>query len=487
MPQMDGIQLCRRVLESNPSVSIIFISGYSDKEYLLSAIQLSAVDYVEKPVSVPRLEAVIEKAVHKRLQAHSIQKNQETALEIVQKNRQIYIDQLVTDLIHGQVPSSVHVSDRESFPPGNTLQEQVPLNDTDFYRIYLWRARTNTMGFKNAMQAIGKLLANSGILPPFFISQKDERSYLFLIRFSSHLACDSQKIDRLLLYGLRRDHMEQSISCSYGGLLQDVRNIRESYNQAVLAMQTIFFSGYGTILPYQENGRNCERLKHPEHTAAEPVSPAAPLTALTEGIRKQDRACCETCLNEFYHACQGRTDILPDMIKNEYFKLISVFVENSPQLTIMHSPDPEMKYLWKHITSLETLEECHRYALGEIEQFFDNLDGIISDKKIILEVMRFIQAHYSDHELYIDQIAKHVHMSPNYLSTLFKKETGKTIGSYLTEIRLEQSCKLLPQTERKLSDIALEVGYTDTNYYSKLFKKYYHMTPSEYRNHSVKK
>lgn len=107
----------------------------------------------------------------------------------------------------------------------------------------------------------------------------------------------------------------------------------------------------------------------------------------------------------------------------------------------------------------------------------------MSDKKIILDVMQYIQNYYSNHNLYIDQIAKWVHMSPNYLSTLFKKETGKTIGNYITEIRLKQSCQLL-ESDKKLCDIASSVGYTDVNYYSKLFKKYYHVTPSEYRKHS---
>ena len=57
IPQMDGITLCREILQKNPSVSIIFISGYSDKEYLMNAIQMSAVDYIEKPVSIPKLES----------------------------------------------------------------------------------------------------------------------------------------------------------------------------------------------------------------------------------------------------------------------------------------------------------------------------------------------------------------------------------------------------------------------------------------------
>ena len=107
---------------------------------------------------------------------------------------------------------------------------------------------------------------------------------------------------------------------------------------------------------------------------------------------------------------------------------------------------------------------------------------MVSDKKIIQDVMRLIHENYSDHELYIHKIAGQVYMTPNYLSMLFKRETGKTIGTYITEVRLKHSSWLLSKTNMKLCDIANAVGYTDTNYYSTLFKKHYHISPSEYRN-----
>ncbi len=103
IPQMDGIELCRRILQRNPSVSIIFISGYSDKEYLMNAIQLSAVDYIEKPVSVPKLEDAIARAVDRQLHARTLRQQQKSAVEILQKNRQMFLDQLMQKLIRSQI------------------------------------------------------------------------------------------------------------------------------------------------------------------------------------------------------------------------------------------------------------------------------------------------------------------------------------------------------------------------------------------------
>lgn len=275
------------------------------------------------------------------------------------------------------------------------------------------------------------------------------------------------------MQGIRQVHGEHSISCSYGDLLQGAENIRTSYNQSVIAMQQNFYSGYGALLSCQDSPSVPDTQKAP--------SPTAPLSALTEGIRSHNRSACEECLKEFYQSCKARTDILSDIIKNEYFKLLSVFTAENPPVSAPQGPDTAIRFLWKQLNGLETLEECHNFCLSEIAQYFDRLESMASDKKIILEVMQYVQKHYHNHDLYIDVIAKQVHMSPNYLSSLFKKETGKTIGNYITEVRLEQSCRLL-SSDKKLLDIALAVGYTDMNYYSKLFKKYYHVTPSEYRN-----
>lgn len=63
MPGMDGIELCKRLRDMLPRCRIIFLSGYSDKEYLIAAIEISAVSYVEKPVDIAELTRVLERAV----------------------------------------------------------------------------------------------------------------------------------------------------------------------------------------------------------------------------------------------------------------------------------------------------------------------------------------------------------------------------------------------------------------------------------------
>jgi two-component system response regulator YesN len=81
----------------------------------------------------------------------------------------------------------------------------------------------------------------------------------------------------------------------------------------------------------------------------------------------------------------------------------------------------------------------------------------------------------------IDKIAKAIHMNPTYFCEYFKNQTGETILDYVTKTRIEKAKDLLISTELKIYDISQLVGYSDTKYFSKLFKKYFGDVPSKFK------
>lgn len=85
------------------------------------------------------------------------------------------------------------------------------------------------------------------------------------------------------------------------------------------------------------------------------------------------------------------------------------------------------------------------------------------------------------HKLTVSDIAREVNVSASWLSKQFKKETGYTTSQYMADKRTEKAAKLLVSTCLSVQDISSYVGFLDNNYFVKVFKKQYQMTPTDYR------
>lgn len=99
--------------------------------------------------------------------------------------------------------------------------------------------------------------------------------------------------------------------------------------------------------------------------------------------------------------------------------------------------------------------------------------------------LNFMREHLSE-DVSRDQAAKAAHMSPSHFSRLFKKLFHESFSDVLNRLRIEHASELLARTDHSLSTIALDCGFKDQSYFTKVFRKFFTKTPSEYR-HQMKK
>jgi two-component system response regulator YesN len=99
---------------------------------------------------------------------------------------------------------------------------------------------------------------------------------------------------------------------------------------------------------------------------------------------------------------------------------------------------------------------------------------------IIQRVKNYMLENYHI-ELKSRELAEMIHVTPNYFSSIFKQETGKSFNEYLNEIRIEKAKELLKTTSEQVGTIALTVGYNDYKYFSNVFRKYCGVVPSDFR------
>lgn len=99
---------------------------------------------------------------------------------------------------------------------------------------------------------------------------------------------------------------------------------------------------------------------------------------------------------------------------------------------------------------------------------------------VIRDVLSYLNQNYTE-PIFLQKLADDHHISAEYLSRTFKKEIGQNITDYISGLRTEKAASLLRNSKLSIAEIAAFVGYSDSNYFVKVFKKHYGMTPSAYR------
>ena len=106
----------------------------------------------------------------------------------------------------------------------------------------------------------------------------------------------------------------------------------------------------------------------------------------------------------------------------------------------------------------------------------------IQRDQLIQKVIQHMKDHYSE-EIKLEELSALAFLSRNYFCKLFKSVIGMTVSEYAQTIRIEEACRLLRESNKKVIDIALEVGYRDIKFFNQVFKRITGKTPGEYRGH----
>jgi two-component system response regulator YesN len=127
------------------------------------------------------------------------------------------------------------------------------------------------------------------------------------------------------------------------------------------------------------------------------------------------------------------------------------------------------------------IDECYK----AIQNTAVELNSIIekSNKKysyITQKTILFIHLHYGK-DISIRDIASEINVVPNYLSNVFKKDTGVTVIEYLSNVRINKAEDLLKNTDLKIIDIGKSVGFLNSHYFPEIFRRKTGLAPSEYR------
>lgn len=226
----------------------------------------------------------------------------------------------------------------------------------------------------------------------------------------------------------------------------------------------------------------------PQKLSANFIISKPPLDALLIKISSQDREGSLAATLELLNAFSCLPDDHSLYVKYLIFEIESAIYQHVILLGAKYDDSISSTYqLYEEIREIDDIVSLRHHLLSFLEYSLDmmELKNNTQQSDIANQVLQYIHEHYNSNISVID-IADHVHLSPNYLSNLFKAERNETLLESLTKVRMEHAQELLKNPDLLIKDIASMVGYNTIQSFTRYFKKYYHVTPEQWRKNYLK-
>ena len=451
MPRLNGIDLAFKARELYPNCMILFMSGYSDKEYLKSAIKLKAINYVEKPIEIEELEENLNNAI----------------LEFV-KNTTIHnsIEHTIANEI-SSIDNSEAVKSIISSYFSKDFNDKLVDGQYVSVLIKIYKIIPNKHLF---IDKIREIIHDCGL--EGFVSMQNEKDIVLQIFFSKNIkSIHNSNVFQSFFATL--DEYIKNYSHFYifvGSIVANMQDMHKSYASASSLDTLSFFKDYNSVIYFEEV----------PHKTCATIDPNA-YSAFKRNLNNEDKQAVLSDINnitsEFMLNCG--TDI--NEIKNVYNKLLLHIFNfcHSRNINLNNSVNENTSF--NTILQFNNIFEIKHYLLEIIKDVFLCLKEKNIYNEPALNIIKYINEHYNSYDLSLEDISKNTFLTPAYICVIFKDFTGKTVNKYITEYRIMQAKELLKDSNIKMNDIALKVGYRDGNYFAKIFKKETGYSPSEYR------
>ncbi|MHA7963947.1 response regulator [Paenibacillus sp. CAU 1782] len=472
MPKLNGIDFARQYREVDPQCKLIFLSGFSDKEYLKSAINLKALTYLEKPIILGEVRAAVESAVQmcgeeNRKKAENVQLQAE-----IDRSLPFLRQEMVRKLI--TLPDSPHVE------PALRSQDTFLLPANGPFTVIAANLYWNPVDHPEDPAPVHGWILDSinqekQLLSLRAIAGFDSYNRLVMIvpgayRSSYREGRDTIEAVAGILDNITGQNIELQIGV--GEPVKTLLDIPAAYRLASLASSLQYYSNNETPMFSDSLGGH-----DPLHTNWEEVR------RLRDQLRRGEIQEAKETLRQWTAYARSRMDLDILRVKDTYFQFLLVIMEVSVQLGLAElSEDTEKRYMWKEIDSISSLDASERYVLTFLELLNERPGGSdLPGSGKMRDIIHYINGHFHERGFTIKAIADHVQLSETYLCAFFKKQKGQTIKEFITETKMNKAKELLRDSKVKLFEIAMNLGFTDANYFTTFFKRCEGITPSEYR------
>lgn len=305
-------------------------------------------------------------------------------------------------------------------------------------------------------------------------SLMNERAVVFVpFREGPDAASDAERIMGEIgpFYALLRTHVGDRLRIGVGRTSRDLSRAPVAWEESLNALAELPDEGGVALCPAGADGAAAIG-PYPEETE----------TKLLERAAAGDVASVRSLFDELCAWVERRYADDLSALRGKLFELVVLVRYRTRELLPQFGGFTAWKDTLKTLESFRDAPSLRHFARDRI----DECVCVIGENKqnrmspTIVRACAIIHDALSE-EISLEEIARRVSISPFYFSKLFKEETGENFIDYITMARINRAKKLLSDTGLSIKEVSGTTGYSDPNYFSKLFKRIVGLTPTEYR------
>ena len=445
MPYLNGLELAETITRDYPEISIILITGNNEFEYARKAVKIGVCDYIVKPfekeeliLSLLKLQDNIDKAVENEEEDTDTRENDDL-------RALIYAGTVKENLFEKQQSNGGYLVSLVKFDVGN--------NEL--------RTRNAIEDLMNWETLIAKLLRGKlEIDGEFKIFHDFENNIVIIMNFNKRAEADNYKgYEFTDIIGVVKNQL--SLECQIAmAKAESINEIKGAYRKALTYLGEKPFGSLYDIRNIEDKGNYAS------------LNDIYRLNSDIEALKLQDAIDAINAMD----IDRGGMNLLSSAVS----VLMTNVINSGFPIERIFGAGFNTENLFDKAGSIEEAKEKVIELYRKRIEFESGCEHSSHNKAsdVATAVKKYIDANYSNCEMSMNDISSEIGVNQTYLRKMFKSEIGMTLTEYITKIRLEKAKSIITETGASLQEVSDAVGFSDVSYFSKVFKKYYGVSPS---------
>ncbi|WP_410770476.1 response regulator [Fontibacillus sp. BL9] len=484
MPEMNGVEFLKIVETEYPELLTIVISGYNDFEFTRQAIHSKVIDYLLKPINRQDLNQALRKAIglleaKRQIRSESITRNIAYNMSLPKLKEKIYLSILERSFKKQNNSAFLSLIGADD---GSLRYGVLVFRILNMESIRDSRFNSDTELLYFAVANVINEMSDGGLQCFSFANPKQEREVIAV--YTSHGGYPQElmfRSEQLMKKVVSTLSSLFGIICAggVGASCMNALELSDSYEAASLSVHSV------DLLKLTGKAVIGTQDKQPTRDIH---SLTGRLPMLRSTLEAGNIHQAKTVLGEFVKKVRASEFFSLGDADRMIREIVVLFNDMALELGVpadkMPSSGGERALRSFHLkTDFASFDEFEDLLMRILEYYNEQIRQSMSGNRSfhVDDIKEYIDNHYFE-DIKISMFTEKYFLSREYLMKLFKQQFGYGIHEYVQKVRMDKAQQLLDDSSLKIQEISEMLGYKDKNYFSKAFRNYYSVSPSEYRS-----